>query len=263
MKKTLSFKSARGVKKKTPNREKKTNFSEDEVFNEGERILESEGGSLYREHAQRYYFALKHIQPNEEVLDCACGTGYGTKILSGKAKKVTGVDISPAAVAYCKKNYQAENLEFERGSAESLKIRSGSLDVFTSFETIEHIPHPEKLVREAKRVLRPGGKFIVSTPNRIVTGLKSGERPSNPFHLMEWSLLEFDAILRRDFSKIHYFGQRIRSKNILHPIYVFSKFKKITGQGEILRLKADERLIQQLELEKGWQPTIFIAVCEK
>jgi hypothetical protein len=96
-----------------------------------------------------------------------------------------------------------------------------------------------------------------------VTGLKSGERPANPFHLMEWSLLEFDAILRKGFSKIDYYGQRIRSKNVFHPIYILSKLKKITGQGEILHLKADERLIQQLESEKGWQPTIFIAVCEK
>lgn len=109
MKKTPSFKSVHGSKKKTPyplGKKERTNFSEDEVFNEGERILESEGGSLYWERTQRHYFALKHIHSNEEVLDCACRTGYGTKILSGKAKKVTGVDISSATVVYCKKKYQ-------------------------------------------------------------------------------------------------------------------------------------------------------------
>src|SRR5665213_882562 len=101
MKKTQSFQRIRAVKKKSarsPRKNEKTDFSKADVINEGERILESEGGSLFQEHAQRYYFALKHIHPNMEVLDCACGTGYGTKILSGKAKKVTGVDISPAAI---------------------------------------------------------------------------------------------------------------------------------------------------------------------
>lgn len=65
------------------------------------------------------------------------------------------------------------------------------------------------------------GRFIVSAPNRIVTRIKSGERPANPFHLIEPSFLEFDAILRKDFSKIDYFGQRIQSKMSFIP-FMFS-----------------------------------------
>jgi len=242
---------------------KKIDLSEEAVSHQGERLLESEGGKLFQEHIQRYFFALSYLKPEYRVLDCACGTGYGSKLLSFKAQRVIGMDISPTAVAYCKKNYIAPNLEFKQGSAEAVKLPSGSIDTFVSFETIEHIPRPRKLVREAWRILKPGGHFLVSTPNRIVTGLKSGQRPENPFHLMEWSLLEFDRILRPRFSKITYFGQRIRSKNIFHPLYCLSKMKKFMGKAEILPLKIDKKLLQQLESEKSWQPSLFIAVCEK
>jgi 2-polyprenyl-3-methyl-5-hydroxy-6-metoxy-1,4-benzoquinol methylase len=245
------------------NKSKRVDLSEKAVSHQGERLLESEGGKLFQEHVQRYFFALGYLKPESRVLDCACGTGYGSKILAGKAREVTGMDISPTAVAYCKKNYAAPNLAFKQGSAEKLKLKSDSIDTFVSFETLEHIPRPQKLVQEAWRILKPGGIFLVSTPNRIVTGLKSGQRPGNPFHLMEWSMLEFDRILRTRFSNISYFGQRIRSKNILHPLYCASKLRKFMGKAEILSLKVDEKLLRQLESEKSWQPSLFIAVCKK
>lgn len=237
-------------------------LSDPAVFNRGERILESEGGKLFQEHLHRYRFAAGLVCPMDRVLDCACGTGYGCRVLARKAGQVVGIDISPTAIAYCRERNAAPNVEYLRGSAEALKLPRASVDVFVSFETIEHIPHPDRLVREAGRVLKPGGKFVVSTPNRIVSGLRSGQKPGNPFHLREWSLLEFDRVLRAVFPKVEHYGQRIRSRNPLHPVYVLSKMKRMLAIPEILPLKVDDQLLRDLESEGHWQPSSFIAVCE-
>lgn len=128
-------------------------------------------------------------------------------------------------------------VEYRLGNAQNLDLHDASFNVYCSFETIEHVPEPELLVSEARRVLRKGGLFLVSTPNRVFSGLAKGEKPSNPFHFQEWSLLEFDAILKKEFSQVQYFCQRIRSENKLHPL--------------------------SLEAAKPWLPMVYLAVCKK
>jgi SAM-dependent methyltransferase len=231
----------------------------------GERILGSETGSnMVKEHRARYELALRYIRSSDRVLDCACGTGYGSEILAGKAAHVTGVDLSAVAVAYAQATYGRANIIFKEGSAYELPVESGSLDVFCSFETIEHVEEPHRIVSEAKRVLKDGGKFLVSTPNRILTGVRPGEKPPhNPFHMFEWSLAEFDACLRQSFDKIEYLGQRIYSRNKLAPAYLASKVRRVFGRQDFIALPKEPDFPLKLESKSHWQPRNFIAVCTK
>ncbi|MEM4188840.1 MAG: class I SAM-dependent methyltransferase, partial [Candidatus Hadarchaeum sp.] len=148
----------------------------------------------------------------EKVLDAACGTGYGSAMLAteGRAARVIGLDISREAIVEASGKYgQIPNLEFMLGSVEDLPFPDDSFDLYTSFETIEHVPNPRKLLAEAVRVLKPGGILLISTPNRTLTnpGKTLGDRPFNRFHLREWSMAEFANLLREFFTDVQMFTQ--------------------------------------------------------
>lgn len=234
-------------------------LSVDKIRNQGERVIEEDRPGLYREHLERYLFALKYIQPHHVVLDCATGSGYGAHCLSKAAEKVIAVDMSEETIRFAQARYGSPKIHFTCGSAEELDLADNSVDVYCNIETIEHVPHPLRLLAEAKRVLKPGGIFMVSTPNRVASGLKPGQRPSNPFHLFEWSLGEFDGALAPYFLNRQYFGQRIYCSNKFHPVYVRSKLRRTLGKLDIISLP--KLPLDFHESREFWQPMNFIALC--
>lgn len=82
-----------------------------------------------------------------------------------------------------------------------LPVDSDSFDVVISFQVIEHVEDDKNFVSEAKRVLKPGGRLIITTPNRIYR-LKPGEKPWNRFHVREYYPDEFRALLASQFSDV-------------------------------------------------------------
>lgn len=156
----------------------------------------SEATLLYSEHIVRYELA-KQIVVGKTVLDIACGSGYGAEVLlQGGAKKVIGVDIDPNVIAKAKQRYSNDGISFEVGEATNLPLDENSIDVITSFETIEHINDYEAYLKELVRVLTGEGVAIISTPNRDVFGQK------NPFHVKEFTKEEFIAALKRHFAHV-------------------------------------------------------------
>jgi ubiquinone/menaquinone biosynthesis C-methylase UbiE len=82
----------------------------------GERFLLSQSGMIEFEHLSRYYFVNQNFNLNNKVvLDIASGEGYGSNLLSEKAKYVYGIDISSEAIDYAKKKYCKNNLKFLQG----------------------------------------------------------------------------------------------------------------------------------------------------
>src|SRR5579871_3821901 len=117
------------------------------------------------EHMQRYQFFGKYCA-GKDVLDAACGAGFGSHYLAATgAASVLGVDIAQEAVDYATRQYSHPCLRFALGDAQALDRLNAQFDVIVSFETIEHVPEPAKLVESAYRALKPGGLFICSTPN--------------------------------------------------------------------------------------------------
>jgi SAM-dependent methyltransferase len=187
----------------------------------GERYLpELDWPEISYEHWHRYLLA-EALAEGRVVLDVACGEGYGASRLARKASRVVGVDISPEAVAHARSTYAADsaNLEFLEGSADRLPFQGEAIfDLVTSFETIEHIPEDAQVrfLDEIKRVIKPSGVCVISSPNKSEYSDKPGYK--NEFHSKEFYIDEFVDFLGARFRHVATFGQRVYPVSYLWPL---------------------------------------------
>ncbi len=154
-------------------------------------------------HLKRYDFARRYCG-GADVLDAGCGVGYGSAHLAEAAASVVGVDVSTEAIAYARAHYANPRTSFAVMDVTALEFPDESFDVVCSFETLEHVREPSQAVGEARRVLRAGGAYVVSTPRAERTCLS----PDNPFHEVEYSPTDFAALLRERFESVELYGQR-------------------------------------------------------
>ena len=183
----------------------KMSFPDQSMEFTGERMTTAIEGEIEFEHFHRYCLARDLCQ-GLDVLDVASGEGYGSSILANVARSVTGVDVDPQAIAHARTTYGGENLRFIQGSALDLPLDDASVDAVVSFETLEHVREHARFMAEVKRVLRPGGRLVVSTPERAVYSAR-GE-PVNEFHLLELTAAEFNSLLRANFKHVGVLSQR-------------------------------------------------------
>ncbi|MBU3022187.1 bifunctional 2-polyprenyl-6-hydroxyphenol methylase/3-demethylubiquinol 3-O-methyltransferase UbiG [Aestuariibacter sp. A3R04] len=145
-------------------------------------------------HVYRYVFASRYIRLNDNVLDCACGLGYGSYILStsGKAGQVLGVDICENSISYANDVYSNANLTYKTLNIDEFEqVGLGQYDLITSFETIEHVVDYHAFFRLCLRNLKPDGRLIASVPYMWVD--ETGKDP-NPFHFHEFDWAKFSAL---------------------------------------------------------------------
>jgi O-antigen biosynthesis protein len=179
----------------------------------GERFIPGQGGArIAYEHLHRYLFALRWAQ-GKSALDMAAGAGYGAALLAGCAATACGIELDAAAVQAASSRYTGRNLRFVRGDATRLPFRSGSVDLVTAFEVLEHVDDPEALVSEAARVCGPGGVALISTPNRAV--YSDARQYSNPFHVREFYRDEFITLLCARFPNVVLFHQQVRAGSLI------------------------------------------------
>ena len=216
----------------------------------GERFIPAESGEIRYEHMHRYAWAAG-LCGGKDVLDIASGEGYGSTLLAGRARSVVGVDISATAVAHAREKYAAAtNLRFEQGSVTAVPLASASVDVVVSFETVEHLTEQRQMLAELKRVLRPDGVLVISSPNKTV--YSDDRQYTNEFHVRELYFHEFDALLREQFTAITYLGQRLATGSLVLPLQ---------GHGEsyqAITLTGDVPLSQTT---KAQDTMYFLAVC--
>lgn len=166
----------------------------------GERVVPGKVDvNLWNEHYARYLFAAK-LCKGKRVLDLGCGTGYGSAELARTAASVCGIDIAEEAVAFAQANYKG--VDFRQASCTAVPFPDSSFDVIAAFEVIEHLTHWRMLLDEARRLLRPNGLFLVSTPNRLYYAESRGESGANPFHTHEFEYEEFRAELAAYFPSV-------------------------------------------------------------
>ncbi|WP_165585301.1 bifunctional 2-polyprenyl-6-hydroxyphenol methylase/3-demethylubiquinol 3-O-methyltransferase UbiG [Roseococcus sp. SYP-B2431] len=170
----------------------------------GERYVSGLVGEIQNEHYHRYFFALGLCE-GLDVLDVASGEGYGSALLGKVARSVVGVDIDKESVDFANRNYLSKGVSFQLGDATSLPVASQSVDVVVSFETIEHVADQDAFLREIKRVLRPDGILVMSSPNKDLY-LKDAEE--NPYHLKELDKQEFLDVVSRHFAHVTPLEQR-------------------------------------------------------
>ena len=156
----------------------------------------------------RYHFAMRELGCKLRVLDIACGSGYGTALLSrGTGIEVVGADLDAPSLETAHREYEVSlRASFVRCSAEALPFSSSKFDAVVSMETIEHILDPRRFLDECKRILSRSGVLVISTPNKDVFSPNS-KTTSSPFHLVEYRLDEFKELLHENFDSVRLYGQ--------------------------------------------------------
>jgi len=171
----------------------------------GERLTTETTGQVEIEHLHRYFFA-RALCRGLDVLDVASGEGYGAALLAQVAKSVVGVEIAAETVEHAQAAYAAPGLTFLQGDARRIPCPDHSFDAVVSFETLEHFYEHDEFLAEVRRVLRPGGQFIISSPERDVYSPAGGT--PNPYHARELTHAEFSALLRTNFGHVSMYAQR-------------------------------------------------------
>lgn len=181
----------------------------------GERFVPGTRGEIWVEHWHRYHFAARWAA-GKRVLDVACGEGYGSALLARHAARVTGIDISPEAVAHARTAYAAlPNAQFACASCQRLPLPDASIDLAVSFETLEHIDGQDAFLDELARVLTPEGVLILSCPNKLEYSDKRGF--ANEFHVKELYREELEALLAARFPASRWYGQRPTFFSLIAP----------------------------------------------
>ncbi len=187
----------------------------DELEFTGERFVPGAAGEIWYEHWHRYHFAARLVA-GRDVLDVACGEGYGSALLARTARRVIGADIAAAAIDHARVRYAGiGNLEFRQADCMALPFPDASFDTIVSFETIEHVAAQEAFLDEARRVLRPGGLVVLSCPNKVEYTDKRGV--TNEFHVRELYRDELAALLMPRFPHTAWYGQRPSFYSVVWP----------------------------------------------
>jgi SAM-dependent methyltransferase len=144
----------------------------------------------FRRH-EAAYNAVVPFCPGAVVLEAGCGEGYGADRIAEVARLVVGLDYDPAAVGHVAAAYP--RVAPVRANLAALPVRDGVVDVVATLQVIEHLWDQPGFLRECRRVLRPAGTLLVTTPNRLTFSLPN--RPMNPFHYRELDPYELAALL--------------------------------------------------------------------
>lgn len=198
----------------------------------GERVIPGEvDPDLLNEHVARYAFAARYAA-GKRVLDAGCGSGYGAAEMAQAAAQVVGIDLSPEAIAYSNAHYPAPNLRFEQGSCAALPAPESSFDLVVAFEVIEHLHDWRIFLAEARRVLAPQGRFIVSTPNKLYYQETRRAEGPNPFHIHEFELEEFRAELQSVFPQVSMFFENHTESMVFQPEHPGADAEVKVGRAE-------------------------------
>jgi SAM-dependent methyltransferase len=161
--------------------------------------------------AENYWFR-RHLAVYEwiaercaglDVVDMACGEGYGAGVLARRAARVTGVDANPQAHEHARLRYERPGVRFVLGLAESW---SQPCDAVVFLQTIEHVQDPQAVLDRLRSLVRPGGSVYVSTPNVLTLAPPGAAKSDNPWHLREYRAREFRELCERSFDRVDLLG---------------------------------------------------------
>jgi SAM-dependent methyltransferase len=158
--------------------------------------------------AENYWFR-RHLAVYEwiadrcaglDVVDMACGEGYGVEVLARRARRVTGVDANPEAHEHARLKYARPGVRFVRDLIES---HSEPCDAVVFLQTIEHVRDPEAVLRHFKQMC---DTVYVSTPNLLTLAPPGAQKSDNPWHLREYRAKEFHALCAGVFERVELLG---------------------------------------------------------
>ena len=155
--------------------------------------LEKSDNYVFQRSALAYHYAAGLVKG--DILEIGTGMGYGVEIVSPKATRYISIDKQLP-----QNTLHLENVEYCEMEVPPIGFENCSFDAVVSFQVIEHIEKDIDFVREVSRVLRPGGMFVVSTPNAPMSLTR------NPWHVREYNADELRNLLECHFSKVEAYG---------------------------------------------------------
>jgi ubiquinone/menaquinone biosynthesis C-methylase UbiE len=117
----------------------------------------------------KYDLALKYLKPGDNVLDVGCANGIHMRLLAGRCRHITGIDINQPMLDIARTTLAEDgiaNASLELRSATDLGIADASFDLVYSFSTLTLVPDVERALQEIRRVLRPGGIALIDFAGR-------------------------------------------------------------------------------------------------
>jgi 2-polyprenyl-3-methyl-5-hydroxy-6-metoxy-1,4-benzoquinol methylase len=170
--------------------------------------------------AENYWFR-RHLAVYEwiaersaglEMVDMACGEGYGTDVLARRARRVTGVDANPDAYEHARAKYTRPGVRFVRDLIETYVQ---PCDAVVFLQTIEHVKQPEQVLSHFKAM---APTVYVSTPNVLTLAPEGADKSDNPWHLREYRAREFRALCERVFDRVELYGLFHARKLRMHEL---------------------------------------------
>lgn len=153
---------------------------------------------ILKDHLERYEFAKKYCQ-GKDVLDAACGSGYGSDMMAEIAKYVVGVDMDKDTINYAEANYRRNNVSFYNADLEKDNFPEewkgeGGVELIVSFETIEHLKDPNLFL---SNVSESCNQFIFSIPLNNASS----------FHKVVYTKQEAKDLILKYFKEVEWFEQ--------------------------------------------------------
>jgi ubiquinone/menaquinone biosynthesis C-methylase UbiE len=213
----------------------------------GERFIPGAGGpQIHAEHLHRYVIA-RGLSVGKRVLDLGSGEGYGAAYIAQVASSVDGVDVDDDSVSHAAEVYREQaNLTFHKGNGARLPFDNAIFDLVTCFEVIEHVANQDEIVNEVRRVLKPDGVALISTPDKKTYSDDRNYR--NEFHVKEFYVSEFEEFLGRYFPRVKFYGQKIHATSVMWNI-------DAELESQLFRAVSD------LDVSPVWSPVYVVAVC--
>lgn len=165
--------------------------------------VEASDNFVFQRSLLAYHAAAERI--GGDVLEIGTGSGYGIEVVAPHAQRFVTIDKHAPAPELLAR----PGVEFRRATVPPLPFGDASFDCVISFQVIEHIERDAEFVREIHRVLRPGGRFVVSTPNAPMSLTR------NPWHVREYTPEQLRKLLGGSFREIECLGvagnEKVRS----------------------------------------------------
>ena len=192
---------------------------------------------------QRYIWAGR-IGAGKDVLEMACGTGPGLGHLQAVSGRFSAGDIAPSVLQHARQHY-GQRIDLHQFDATHTPFADQSFDVVILFEAIYYVPDAEALVREVKRLLRLGGRFLVATANKDLPDFNPSpfsHRYFNPPELRE-------LLARHGFGATFFAGSPVPEDGPRQNL-IRSLKKAAVGLNLIPRSMNGKRLIKRLVFGK-------------